>query len=101
MRFAQTIRPRQSTKETGDLRLINALVVLAYLVATTLFGMYLARFVKKDDDFFLAGRSLNQWVVAGTIMAANVAAIYLVGPAAAAYGGAAVCRCFSSPGQAT
>ncbi|HJN18744.1 MAG TPA: sodium:solute symporter family protein [Armatimonadota bacterium] len=70
--------------------MVNALVVLAYLVGTTLFGIYLARFIKKDDDFFLAGRSLNQWMIAGTVMAANVAAIYLVGPAGAAYGGGGV-----------
>ena len=68
----------------------NAVVVLVYLLATTLFGIYLARFIKKDEDFFLAGRSLNQWVIAGTIMAANIAAIYLVGPAGAAYGGGGV-----------
>ncbi len=70
--------------------MINAIVVVAYLLGTTLFGVYLARFIKKDDDFFLAGRSLNQWLIAGTIMAANVAAIYLVGPAGAAYGGGGV-----------
>jgi len=70
--------------------MINAIVVLVYLLGTTLFGLYLSRFIKKDDDFFLAGRSLNQWLIAGTIMAANVAAIYLVGPAGAAYGGGGV-----------
>ncbi len=70
--------------------MINAVVVFAYLVGTVLFGVYMGRFVKRDEDFFLAGRSLNQWVIAGTIMAANVAAIYLVGPAGAAYGGGGV-----------
>lgn len=70
--------------------MINTLVVFAYVVGTILFGIYLARFIKKDEDFFLAGRSLNQWVIAGTIMAANIAAIYLVGPAGAAYGGGGV-----------
>jgi SSS family solute:Na+ symporter len=70
--------------------MINAIVVFVYLIGTVLFGMYLARYVKKDEDFFLAGRSLNQWVIAGTIMAANVAAIYLVGPAGAAYGGGGI-----------
>ena len=70
--------------------MINAVVVFAYLLGTIIFGVYLGRFVKKDDDFFLAGRSLNKWVIAGTIMAANVAAIYLVGPAGAAYGGGCI-----------
>jgi SSS family solute:Na+ symporter len=70
--------------------MINTYVVFAYLLGTVLFGIYLARYIKKDEDFFLAGRSLNQWVIAGTIMAANIAAIYLVGPAGAAYGGGGV-----------
>ena len=43
--------------------LVNAIVVFGYLVGTIGFGVFLARYVKKDEDFFLAGRSLNQWVV--------------------------------------
>ena len=70
--------------------LVNAIVVFGYLIGTIVFGVYLSRYVKKDEDFFLAGRSLNQWVIAGTVMATNVAAIYLVGPAGAAYAGGGV-----------
>lgn len=72
--------------------MINAIVVLAYLIAMVLLGLYLAKFIRKDEDFFLAGRALNKWIIAGTVMATNVAAIYLVGPAGGAYsgGGAAV-----------
>ena len=68
----------------------NLIVVAAYLVGMVVLGVYLGRYVRKDDDFFLAGRSLNKWVVAGTVMATNVAAIYLVGPAGAAYKGGGV-----------
>ncbi len=69
---------------------INAIVVFAYLLGTAALGVYLARYVKTEDDFFLAGRSLNKWIIAGSIMSTNVAAIYLVGPAGAAYGGGGV-----------
>ncbi len=69
---------------------VNALVVFAYMFGTVLLGMYLSRFVKSEDDYLLAGRSLNKWVIAGSIMSTNVAAIYLVGPAGAAYGGGGV-----------
>lgn len=69
---------------------VNALVVFAYLIGTVLLGLYLSRFVKSEDDYLLAGRSLNKWVIAGSIMSTNVAAIYLVGPAGAAYGGGGV-----------
>ena len=58
---------------------INLSVVVAYLAGMVALGVYLSRFIKKDEDFFLAGRSLNKWVIAGTIMATNVAAIFLVG----------------------
>jgi len=70
--------------------IVNAAVVFAYLAGTIGIGIYLSRFVKQDTDFFLAGRSLNKWVIAGMIMATNVAAIYLVGPAGAAYAGGGV-----------
>ena len=66
---------------------INAIVVAAYLLGMVVLGLYLSRYVRRDEDFFLAGRCLNKWVIAGTVMATNVAAIYLVGPAAAAYSG--------------
>jgi SSS family solute:Na+ symporter len=70
----------------GEIIDANLLVVAAYLLGVLALGVYLARYVRRDEDFFLAGRALNHWVVAGTIMATNVAAIYLVGPAGAAYG---------------
>ena len=66
---------------------INAIVVAAYLLGMVVLGLYLSRYVRRDEDFFLAGRCLNKWVIAGTVIATNVAAIYLVGPAAAAYSG--------------
>jgi len=66
----------------------NLIVVGAYMVGVIGLGLYLSRYVRRDEDFFLAGRSLNKWVIAGTVMATNVAAIYLVGPAGAAYAGA-------------
>jgi SSS family solute:Na+ symporter len=68
----------------------NAIVVFVYLLSMVALGVYLSRYVKNEDDFFLAGRSLNKWVIAGSIMSTNVAAIYLVGPAGAAYGGGGV-----------
>ncbi|MCK5801315.1 MAG: sodium/solute symporter [Lentisphaeria bacterium] len=69
---------------------INAIVVFVYLLAMVALGVYLSRYVKSEEDYFLAGRSLNKWIIAGSIMSTNVAAIYLVGPAGAAYGGGGV-----------
>ena len=41
--------------------------------------------LKNGEDYFIAGRSLNRWVICGSIMSTNVAAVYLVGPAGRAY----------------
>jgi len=68
--------------------MVNLIVVGAYVLGVIALGTYLGRYVRRDEDFFLAGRSLNKWVIAGTVMATNVAAIYLVGPAGLAYRGA-------------
>ena len=60
---------------------VNLAVVVVYLAGMLGLGLWLSRFVKSGSDYFIAGRSLNRWVICGSIMATNVAAVYLVGPA--------------------
>ncbi|MBB73180.1 MAG: hypothetical protein CMJ75_01565 [Planctomycetaceae bacterium] len=64
---------------------INLGVVIVYLLGMIGLGLWLARYVRTGDDYFIAGRSLNRWVICGSVMATNVAAIYLVGPAGNAF----------------
>ncbi len=64
---------------------INLGIVVGYMVGMLALGLWLARFIRGGDDYFIAGRSLNRWVICGSIMATNVAALYLVGPAGNAY----------------
>ncbi len=64
---------------------VNLAVVIIYLVGMLGVGLYLARYIRGGDDYFIAGRSLNRWVICGSIMATNVAAVYLVGPAGKAF----------------
>ncbi len=64
---------------------VNLSVMVVYLAGVFALGVFMSRYVKTVKDFFLAGRALNYWVVAGTIIATNVAAIWLVGPAGGAY----------------
>ena len=64
---------------------INLGIVIVYLVGMLGLGLWLARFIRGGDDYFIAGRSLNRWVICGSIMATNVAALYLVGPAGNAF----------------
>ncbi len=67
----------------------NLGIVVAYLLAMLGVGVWLTRYVRSEDDYFIAGRSLNRWTICGSIMATNVAAVYLVGPAGRAYSGGA------------
>ena len=60
---------------------VNLCIVAGYLLAMLAIGAFLARYIRSTDDYFLAGRSLNRWVICGSVMATNVAAVYLVGPA--------------------
>ena len=64
---------------------INLGIVIAYLLAMLGLGIWLARYIRGEADYFIAGRSLNRWVICGSIMSTNVAAVYLVGPAGRAY----------------
>ncbi|TWU07186.1 Sodium/glucose cotransporter [Symmachiella macrocystis] len=68
---------------------VNLAIVVAYLFAMLGVGMWLTRYVRSEDDYFIAGRSLNRWAICGSVMATNVAAVYLVGPAGRAYSGGA------------
>jgi SSS family solute:Na+ symporter len=69
---------------------VNLGIVIVYLLAMLAIGVWLTRYVKSGADYFLAGRSLNRWVICGSVMSTNVAAMYLVGPAGKAYEGGAV-----------
>lgn len=64
---------------------INFSIVLAYMAAMLGIGVWLTRYVRGSEDYFIAGRSLNRWVICGSIMSTNVAAVYLVGPAGRSY----------------
>ena len=64
---------------------INLAIVIAYLVGMLGLGLWLSRFIRGGADYFIAGRSLNRWVICGSVMATNVAAVYLVGPAGKAF----------------
>src|SRR5215213_121652 len=61
-------------------------MVLFYFIAMLLIGLYFARGrVEESDDFMLAGRSLSQWVVAGSLLSTFVGAGTIVGGASFIY----------------
>lgn len=55
-------------------------IILVYLVVMLLIGLYFARTrVRDSEDFMVAGRSLSQWVLAGTLLATFVGSGTIVG----------------------
>jgi SSS family solute:Na+ symporter len=60
-------------------------LLLAYTVAVTAFGVWVGRRVKGASDFFVAGRSLAWPLIASTVLAANIGAGTTVGTAGVAY----------------
>src|SRR5579883_1173145 len=48
-------------------------------------GIYLKKFTKTGEDFFLAGRGMSAWIAGLSFVAANLGALELMGWASAAY----------------
>jgi solute:Na+ symporter, SSS family len=61
------------------------LVIVAYLVAITLFGSWFARFQKTTRDYFLTGRSIPWWAICFTIVATETSTLSFIGVPAAAF----------------
>ena len=53
---------------------IDWILLAAYLLFTLVLGLWLARRNRSEDDYFVAGRSLNGWL-AGASMAATTFSI--------------------------
>jgi solute:Na+ symporter, SSS family len=64
---------------------VPLLLLLAYTIGITAFGVWIGRRVKGPADFFVAGRKLTWPLVGGTILAANIGAGTTVGAAGLAY----------------
>ncbi|MGD2295293.1 MAG: sodium/solute symporter [Candidatus Aminicenantes bacterium] len=68
-----------------DIRGIDLIIVIAYLVAIPLFGVYFKKYVKTDEDYFLAGKMLPWWVISMSIIGTNIGAYDYMGAAGGAY----------------
>ena len=68
-----------------SLSTVDLLVIVLYFCMVLGIGLYLKRFTKTGEDFFLAGREMTQWVAGLSFVAANLGSLELMGWAAAAY----------------
>jgi SSS family solute:Na+ symporter len=67
------------------IRGIDLIIVIAYLIAIPVFGVYFRKYVKTEEDYFLAGRMLPWWVISMSIIGTNIGAYDYMGAAGGAY----------------
>lgn len=64
---------------------VPLILLLAYTIGITVFGIWIGRRVRGPADFFVAGRQLTWPLVGGTVLAANIGAGTTVAAAGLAY----------------
>src|SRR5258708_36537359 len=64
---------------------IDLLIIVLYFAMVLGIGLYLKKYTKTGEDFFLAGREMTAWVAGLSFLAANLGSLELMGWAAAAY----------------
>lgn len=59
--------------------LLDIVVIVVSLIGVSAFGMYMGRKEEGASDYFLAGKSVAWWAVAGSIFGTNISSHHLVG----------------------
>src|SRR5205814_7128013 len=70
---------------TRSLSALDALVILAYLVGTTLLGIWVGRRQRDARDYFVAGRDIPWWAVMFSVVASETSAITFISIPGLAY----------------
>jgi solute:Na+ symporter, SSS family len=70
---------------TRGLSALDILVIVAYLLGTTLLGIYVGRRQKDAKDYFVAGRSIPWWAVMFSVVASETSALTFISIPALAY----------------
>jgi SSS family solute:Na+ symporter len=68
-----------------NLTTIDVLIIVLYFAMVLGIGLYLKRFTKTGEDFFMAGREMTAWIAGLSFVAANLGSLELMGWAASAY----------------
>ncbi len=70
----------------GKVNLIDAIIILVYLIGILIVGLLSVRIKKMTTDgYFLAGRGLKWPVIGAALFASNISTIHLIGLAASGY----------------
>ncbi len=74
-----------STGRLISLSTSDTVIIAVYFVMVLGIGIYLKKYAKSGEDFFMAGREMTAWVAGLSFISANLGAIELIGWAASAY----------------
>ena len=69
------------------LHIIDSSIIVAYLIAITVFGLRFRKSQRSLRDYFLAGRNIPWWAIALSIVAAETSTLTVIGTPGIAYGG--------------
>ncbi|MEA2062242.1 MAG: sodium/solute symporter [Gemmatimonadota bacterium] len=69
----------------GKLAPIDVTIIVIYLLGITVLGSWIGRFIKNDEDFFLAGRRLPWWAIGMSMVVSDIGALELIGLCGAAW----------------
>lgn len=61
------------------LQWLDVLVLVGTIVGVTAFGMWIGRKEENTSDYYLAGRTVAWWAVAGSIFGTNISSHHMVG----------------------
>ncbi len=69
-----------------ELNWIDAVVFIAFMGTVLAVSLYAGRKENSSEDYFLAGRKLNWWLIGFSLIASNISTEHFVGMAGSAYG---------------
>ncbi len=67
--------------------LIDAIVIILYLIAVAVFGIWSAGTQKSTTDYFLGGRAMPWWAILFSVVATETSTLTFISIPAVAYGG--------------
>jgi solute:Na+ symporter, SSS family len=69
------------------LHIVDGIIIVAYLIGITLFGLRFRKSQRSLRDYFLADRNIPWWAIALSIVAAETSTLTVIGTPGIAYGG--------------
>jgi SSS family solute:Na+ symporter len=68
-----------------QLETIDLVIVAVYILGMLVFGLWVGKKLKTDEDYFLGGRDLSWWMVGMSMVVSDIGALELIGVAGGAY----------------